>query len=453
MNIVIDGAGEVGSHLAKMLAREGADITVIDNDAKRLEALTAYTDVEPVEGDPSSVSALAEANVENADLFIATYPYVNQEVNMVAAMLAKRMGARKVVARIKDVELLSRNVQPMIEDMGIDLAFCPEKVGADEIVSQLRRGVESDTMDFANGMLQIEAFRIGEDSPILDMTLLDFTTMFSSDNNVAFRVIAVSRGSDTIIPQFDTRFRFGDVVYIIIRKDELKALTAFMGVDDIEVNKVMIMGGGMVGFLAAQALAREIDDVKLIELSLERCEALSAKLPDEVSVVNGDGRNSDFLYEEGISAYDSFVAVTGNDEVNILACVAARKFGVRRTVAEVENIEYVRLAEEMGVDCVINKKFVTANRIFRLTLSESARYARYMNGIDAEVIEYTASQNSEITTAPLRDIAFPKDALVGGVVRADDAFIAVGDTQVQAGDRVVVFTKPHTVKLLEKLFK
>ena len=126
---------------------------------------------------------------------------------------------------------------------------------------------------------------------------------------------------------------------------------------------------------------------------------------------------------------------------------------MRRTVAEVENIEYVRLAEEMGVDCVINKKFVTANRIFRLTLSESARYARYMNGIDAEVIEYTASQNSEITTAPLRDIAFPKDALVGGVVRADDAFIAVGDTQVQAGDRVVVFTKPHTVKLLEKLFK
>lgn len=452
MKVVIDGAGEVGSHLAKMLAREGADITMIDNDRKRLDAVAAYTDVEAIEGDPASVSALKEANVEEADLFIATYPYVNQEVNMVAAMLAKRMGARKVVARIKDVELLSREVQPLVEDMGIDLAFCPEKFGADEIVSQLRRGVDSDTMDFAGGKLQIEAFRVGEDSPLLDMALVDFTKLFSTDNDASFRVIAVSRGDSSFIPQFDTRFRFGDVVYIIIRRDEMKALTDFMGVDDIVANKVMIMGGGMVGFLTALELSKEIQDIKLIELNLDKCEELSSRLPDEVAVVNGDGRNSDFLHEEGINEYDAFVAVTGNDEVNILACVAARKFGVKRTVAEVENIEYVRLAEEMGVNCVINKKSVSANRIFRLTLSENARFVRYMNVIDAEVVEFTAAPDSEITKAPLRDVAFPKDALVGGIYRNSDAFIAVGDTQVQAGDRVVIFTNPLSARKLEKIF-
>ena len=452
MNVVIDGAGEVGSHLAKMLAREGANITVMDNDLKRLEGLAAYSAIETIEGDPSSVSALKEAHVDEADLFIATYPYVNQEVNMVAAMLAKRMGARKVVARVKDVELLSRGVQPIVEDMGIDLAFCPEKFGADEIVSQLRRGVDSDTLDLAGGKLQIEAYRVGEDSPLLDMTLVDFTKLFSTDNDVSFRVIAVSRGNSSFIPQHDTKFRFGDVVYITIRKDELKAMTDFMGVDDIEVNKVMIMGGGMVGFLTALNLSKEIQDVKLIELSLEKCEELCAKLPDTVAVVNGDGRNSDFLYEEGINGYDAFVAVTGNDEVNILACVAAKKFGVRRTVAEVENMEYVRLAEEMGVDCVINKKSVSANRIFRLTLSENARFVRYMNVIDAEVMEFTAAPDSPITKAPLRDVDFPRDALVGGIARGDDAFIAVGDTQVLAGDRVVIFTSPQSARKVERIF-
>lgn len=453
MNIVIDGAGEVGSHLAKMLSREGAEVAVIDNDSDRLNGLTAYADVEPIEGEPSSLSTLEEAEVGKADLFIAAFPYVNQEVNLVAALFAKRLGAKKVVARITDLELLALDADEMLRQMGIDLTFCPEKIAADEIVSILRRGVDSDTMDFARGMLQVEAFRLGEDSPILDMKLVDFTTQFSTEASSQFRVIAISRDKKTIIPKFDTKFRYGDLVYIIIRKDGLKTLTDYLGMDDVAVDKVMIMGGGLVGAITAAKLSREVSDVKLVDIDRDRCIELVENLPEEVLVVNGDARNADFLIEEGISNYDAFVALTGNDEANILACVAAKKFGVHKTVAEVENIEYVQLAEEMGVDSVINKKLVTASNIFKLTLSERAKFVRYMNGTDAEVLEYTAAPGSDITKAQLKDINFPKDAVVGGIVRGDEAFIAVGATQVQPGDRVVVFTMPRTSRQIDKLFK
>ena len=176
-------------------------------------------------------------------------------------------------------------------------------------------------------------------------------------------------------------------------------------------------------------------------------------MPDEVTVANGDARNSDFLLEEDIRSYQALVAVTGNDEANILACVVAKKFGVPRVIAQVENLEYVRLAEEMGVDAVINKKTITASRIFKFTLSDKVRFVRYMSGTDAEVLEYTAAPGSKITKAPLKDITFPRDAIIGGVIRGGDAFIAVGSTHVEAYDRVAVFALPQAMKEVDKFFK
>jgi len=208
-----------------------------------------------------------------------------------------------------------------------------------------------------------------------------------------------------------------------------------------------------VGEMVARSLSRQVDTVKIIEKNKERCLELSECLPDNVLIVNGDGRNSDFLFEEAINDYDAFVALSGSDETNVLSCVVAKKFGVQKTVAEVENIEYLHLSEEMGVDTVINKKLIVASRIFKFTLSGRARFVKYMNGTSAEVIEYTVAPGSAITKAPLKDIDFPANAIVGGVVRGSESFIATGSTQIEAYDRVAVFALPETIKATDKFFK
>ena len=221
-----------------------------------------------------------------------------------------------------------------------------------------------------------------------------------------------------------------------------------------EVNKVMILGGSEIGeMVAAQLLRQQLDAVKIIDIDKQRCRELTEKLPSGVLVSNGDARNSDFLVEEGIRDYDALVAVTGNDEANILSCVVAKKFGVSRAIAQVENLEYLRLAEDMGVDAVINKKLITAGRIFKFTLSDKVRFVRYMSGTDAEVLEYTVAPNARICKAPLKDIEFPRNAIIGGVIRGSESFIAVGDTRIEPYDRVAVFALPDTVKEVDKFFK
>lgn len=455
MKIVINGAGQIGSHLAKLLTGEGYDVTIIDNDEKRLEHARGWlNNVEVIDGDPTSIRTLKTANAGKADLFVSVFPFVNQEVNIVACMLSKRLGAKKAVARIMDTDFLGPEVRKMLHESGIAYTFCPEKIAADEIIEQLSRGNTSDSLNFANGKLQLMTFRIGEDCPMLDTDLVEVVHQFTAKEAELFRVIAISRDNETIIPKFDTVFNYGDLVYFIMKEEGVSLLRDYLGADDneIDIKSVMIMGGGEIGEMVARGLARD-HDVKVIEINRERCIELSEDLPDSVLVVNGDGRNSDFVFEESIADCDAFVASTGNDETNILACVAAKKFGVPRTVAQVENIEYARLAEEMGVDSVINKKLIAASRVFKYTLSDHARFIRYMSGTDAEVMEYIVDKDCPLTKAELKDIHFPKDAVIGGVVRGGDAFIAVGTTRIQAGDRVVVFTKPEVTKDVDKFFK
>ena len=452
MKIVIAGAGEVGSHLAKMLSNESNEITVIDTDYERLEALKTNADVLTIEGNPSAIQVLIKAGVAEADLFIAVNPSESQDVNIVSAMLAKKLGSKKATARINNEEYLSYENKYLFTEMGIDLLFYPEKIAAGEIVDLLKRTASSDSLDFARGKLHMAVFKLEEDSPLIGMNMAEFSNV-AAQSGQQFRVVAISRHNDTIIPKFDTKFKYHDLVFIISKREGMDMLMKYVGKHNIEVSRLMILGGSPIGEMLAKQLAKQLDTIKIIEMNKEKCLDLSEKLPDNVIVVNGDGRNSDMLLEESIRDYDAFVAVTNNTETNILACVAAKRLGVARTIAEVENLEYIKLAESMGVDAVINKKLITTGRIFKFTLSNKVRFIKYMSGTNAEVLEFIVAPDTKITKAPLKEMNFPKNAIIGGVIRGNESYIAVGDTHIQAYDRVAVFALPDAVKEVDKFFR
>ncbi len=453
MRIVIVGAGEVGSHLAKMLRSAANDVTVVDSDQQRLDRLSANCSVGIVNGSPTSIGTLREAGADNCDLFIAVVPMALQEINILSAMLARQIGAAKVIARINDEDYLTSENKMIFREMGIELMFYPEKIAADEIVGALRHNVATETMDFAHGKLQVSVFKVQEESTVLDMKISELSSLVGGQAGEVFRIIAISRGGLTIIPKVDTKLQYQDLVYIICKREGTGTIQSLFGLDSAVVGKVMIFGGSTIAEMVARNLSRSGIEVKILESDRARCIELAEKVGATVDISNGDGRNSDFLLEEGIREYDAFVALTSSDETNVLACVAARKFGVGRTVAEVENIEYVRLAEDMGIDTVINKKLITAGRIFKFTLSGKARFVRYMSGTSAEILEYTVAPGSRITEAPLKDLDFPADAVVGGGIRGSDSFIAVGSTRFEPYDRVIVFAASGATKAVDSFFK
>ena len=452
MKIVIAGAGAVGSHLAKMLNNETNEVTVIDERQDRLDALTALTDVVTVEGNPSAIHILNEAGVPDADLFIAVNPSESQDVNIVSAMLAKKLGSKKVTARINYEKYLTYESKYLFTEMGIDLLFYPEKIAAGEIVDLLKRTATTDSLEFARGKLQVAVFKLEEESELIGMNMAEFSAVAATDGQ-KFRVVAISRNDETIIPKFDTKFKYHDLVFIISKREGMNMLMKYIGKENIEVKNLMILGGSPIGTMVAKQLSKQMESIKLIVMNKQKCVDLSEEMPSNVMIVNGDGRNSDMLLEAAIREYDAFVAVTNNSETNILACVAAKSLGVPRTIAEVENLEYIKLAESMGVDAVINKKLITAGRIFKFTLSSKVRFIKYMSGTKAEVLEYIVSPGSAITKSTLMEMDFPKNAIVGGVIRGNESFIAVGDTQIQAYDRVAVFALPEAVKEVDKFFK
>ncbi|MBO5764188.1 MAG: Trk system potassium transporter TrkA [Bacteroidales bacterium] len=448
MNIIIAGAGEVGSHLAKMLSKEANMLTIIDNDPARLNKLSEIADVITVQGQPTSIATLMQAGVENADLFIAVSPAQQQDVNILSALLAKKLGSKKVTARVNNDEYMHHVNKLMFTELGIDLLFYPEKIASYEIADLLRQTGTSEFMEFARGMLQMVVFRLDEGAPLIDKQVSDIC---SYEGNSQYQTVAIERNSITIIPTPSTKFVQGDIVFVICTRDGVNQAMSYSGKNDIEIKNLMIVGGGSIGEMLAKKMRPLTDNIKIIESRKERCEYLAQTL-DKVLIINGDGRNSDLLLEEDVKQYDAFVAVTSSSETNILSCVAAKKMGVAKTIAEVENIEYIKLAEEMGVDAVINKKLITAGRIFRFTLSNKVRSIKCLNGSDAEILEFIVSPGSEITKGPIKDLHFPKEAIIGGIIRGTSSFMATPETNIKPYDRVVVFALPQVLAKVNKFF-
>ena len=448
MKIVIAGAGEVGSHLAKMLSNEYNDLTIIDSNESRLNKLAEFVDIVTVEGSPTSIRTLEKAGVPEADLFIAVSPAQEQDVNLISAMLAKKMGSKKVTARINNDEYLDHENKLLFTELGIDLLFYPEKIAAYEIIDLLRQTGTTEFMEFARGKLQMVVFRLEDGAPLISKSIYDLS---APDGDILFKAVAIARNGTTIIPNSEVKFQENDLVFVISTKEGVTEAMSFSGKNEIDIKRLMIVGGGRIGEVLARKLERDVEHIKIIEQRKERCEYLSEILNKSL-IINGDGRNSDLLLEEDVKNMDAFVAVTSSSETNILSCVAAKKVGVGKTIAEVENIEYIKLAEGMGVDAVINKKLITAGRIFRFTLSNKVRSIKCLNGSDAEILEFIVNPNSLITTGPVKDLNFPKEAIIGGIIRGNESFIAKGDTNIKPYDRVVVFALPTALAKVNKFF-
>ena len=444
MKIIVAGAGEVGSHLAKMLSSEFHDITVIDPDEESLRKIDSNLDLLTITGSATSFQKLKDAKVKKADLFIAVTH--SEEINITAAMIAKKIGAKKTIARVDNYEYIEPENISHFTGLGIDYLIYPERIAAREIVNLVGQGDIFESVDFSGGKLSLYVLKLDKNALVLNQPLFEIM----KNKKIDFRAVAITRDGKTIIPGGQDQFELNDLIYVVTNKAGVKDMMRYSGKKKLDVKNIMILGGSRIGKRVAKALENRFN-VKLFEIDKEK----SLKLADSLSnalVINGDGRNINLLSEEGLSKMDTFIAVTGNSETNVLSCILAKKVGVKRTIAEIENIDYIDLGKSMGIDTIINKKLITASRIFKFTMSADVETMKCLTGSDADVLEFIAKPESKITRGSLRKIDFPKDALVGGVVRGEKAFIATGDTQVKADDRVVVFALPSAVKKLDNFF-
>jgi trk system potassium uptake protein len=445
MRIVIAGAGEVGTHLAKMLASENHEIILIDPEESHLKPADSSLDLLTYEGSATSVRLLQDILRKKTDLFIAVTHY--EDTNITAAVLAKRFGALKTIARIDNLDYLEHNTVDFFKSIGVDSLIYPELIAAREVLGLLHETGTTEFMEFSGGKLAMYVQRLDDNAPILNKSLREIAVLQPTDK---YRAVAIKRNNVTIIPRGNETFLQGDTVYVISTREGIDEMMRSSGKVNFEANTVMILGGSRIGKHVALYMQRS-GQVKLIDYDIKKCEEL-AEILDNTLIINGDGRNVDLLEQEGITSTDAFVAVTGNSETNILSCLLAKKMGVKRTIAEVENMEYINLAENTGIDTIINKKISAASRIFRHTTNPNVTQVKYMTGTDAEVLEFLVPVRSRITKGTLRSLDFPKDAIVGGGTRDGEPFIATGDTIIRANDKVVVFTLPSAFDKVSKYF-
>jgi trk system potassium uptake protein len=445
MRIIIAGAGEVGTHLAKMLSNENHEIILIDPEVDRLKPIDSSLDVLTYEGSATSVKILQDSLLKKTDLFIAVTH--SEDTNITSSILAKRFGAIKTIARIDNIDYLQHSTLEFFKTLGIDSLIYPELIAAREVLGLLHETGATDFMEFSGGKLAMYVQKLDENAPILNKSLQEISLSHTTDK---YRAVAIKRAGTTIIPRGNEQFQLGDMVYVISTHEGIDEMMKTSGKKNFEAKSIMILGGSRIGKHVAMYMQKNCE-VKLIDSDTKKCESL-AEILDNTLIINGDGRNVDLLEQEGITKIDAFVAVTGNSETNILSCLLAKKMGVKKTIAEVENMEYINLAENTGIDTIINKKISAASRIFRHTTNPNVTQVKCMTGTDAEVLEFNVPDNAKITKGTLRSLDFPKDAIVGGGTRDGVPFIATGDTIINANDKVVVFTLPSAYERLSKYF-
>ncbi|MBK5193357.1 MAG: Trk system potassium transporter TrkA [Flavobacteriaceae bacterium] len=448
MKIIIAGAGEVGFHLAKLLSYESQDITLIDNNRENLIYADTHLDIRTLKGDATSIAILKDAQVKNVDLLIGVTS--SEATNITVCVLAKQLGAKRTIARISNTEFLENKKEIGFVRFGIDELISPEALAATEISQLLNQSAFSDSYEFENGELIMIGVKLSRTAIFVGKTVKEAAKIFPK---LHFVPIAIQRfGTQyTLIPRGDTQFKEGDQVYFITVNTGVEELYKLTGKVKQTIKNVMILGGSKIGKKTARDLCRNNFNVKLIESDREKAFELADELPDTL-VINSDGRNVELLEEENIHEMDAFISVTGNSETNIMSCLVAKSKGVKKTIALVENMDYFHLSHSIGIDTLINKKLLAANTIFRYIRKGEVVAMTKLNNMNAELLEFIVNPTSQVCNKKIKDLDFPRSAIIGGIVRDGEGLIALGDFIIKALDRVVVCCLPRSIKKVEKLF-
>ena len=443
MKIIIVGAGEVGTHLAKLLSEEKQDIVLMDSNEENLNIPYHYEIMTTV-GNPTSIADLRSVGVKGADMFIAVTP--EESVNMTACMLARNLGAEKTIARVSNDEYILPKNMELFSKLGVDSIICPETLATTEIVNAMKTPWSRQWWELAGGKLILIGVKVRDNAPIVNKFLSDL-----SKEEKIYHVVAIKRGNETIIPRGSDRILSGDILFFTTTPEYVNDIRIQAGKNKLEVNRVTIIGGSRIAMKVAELLPSHIQ-IKMIEKNREKSYRLAEKVESNVMIINGDGRNTDFLIRENLKNCDAFIALTENSETNILACVTAKSLGVPKTVAEIENIDYIGMAEKLDVGTIINKKLIAASHIYRFMLDADVSNVKCMTLAEAEVAELVARPNSKITRKPVKELNLPKDMTLGGKICKGKASIIDGDMVIQAGDQVVVFCLNGAMRKIEDYF-
>ncbi len=443
MKIIIAGAGEVGTHLAKMLSKENQDITLLDNDQSKLDVIDSNYNLMTWNGSTSSFECLREVGIKDADLYIAVTPFETR--NLASCAIAKRMGARKTVARIDNSEFLVPENRQIIREMGIDFVIYPEHLAANDIALSLTHNWARYWGELHNGDLLLIGVKIHSKSVLLNIKLKDMPVTTHD-----FHIVAIKRNNETIIPNGNDEILPDDIVYFITTPPFIQTVRELCGKTKKVIKKALIMGGSRI----ARRFAKMYHDkfhIKILDTDMSVCQEMATELP-ECEIVYGDGRDIEVLRENNIYQYDAFLALTESSETNILTCLTAKEFGVPKTIADVENLQFLGLAENLNIGNTINKKLLASSRIYKILLDADESNSRFFALSDAEVAEIYVRPSAKITKAQVKDLKLPFGMTLAAMVRNGEVSLVNGSTQIESGDYVVVFSLMGTIQKIEKWF-
>ena len=449
MRIVVIGAGEVGFDVARMLSEEQHDVFVVDNDATVLRRVRRKLDVMTVEGSGTAARVLEEAQIREADMVVAVTAV--DEVNLVACMMADRLGVPTTIARTRTSETERQEAVLSTQDFGIDLAIHPEEAAAAEVLRLIQRASASDVFTFCTGRLQLIGVRVDSHAAVVGQSMHELVT---NNPEVDFRVKAILRGTTTILPGGDVRIQPDDHIFVITRPRDISAVTQLLGKQDVRIRHIMIAGGTRVGASTARRIMNDCPDcrIKLIEPNAKRAEQLAAELTD-VLVLQGDTTDVELLVEEGLKDMDAFVAVSDVEEANLVTCLMAKEYGVYKTVAQLSKAAYIPMSEQLGLDAAVSTKLAVSHEVQRFFRGQHVLSVATVYGLNAEILEAYTSPNAPITQGPLHTLDLPEGMLIAAVNHENGPIeIATGDTHIQANDRVIVFVLPESAKHIEDLF-
>ncbi len=443
MRILIAGAGEVGTHLAILLGQENHDITLMDDDKERLASMRDNTELLTFNGNCTSLKDLSEAGVADTDLFIGVTP--EESKNMTACMLASNLGASKTLARIDNYEYLLPKNHEFFDKLGINSMIYPEMMAAKEITMALKTPWTRVWWELSNGSVILSGAKIRDNAPIANKYLHEL-----SKYEKKFHIVAIKRNTETIIPRGDNILLPNDVLYFTTLRKNIDEMPALLGKNSFETKNIMFMGGSRITMRTALNLPSNIN-IKIIERNKEKAEKLVEMMPSNVTVFLGDARDAELLLSEGISEMDAFIALTSNSEANILSCLMAKQYGVKKTVAEVENIDYISMAERFDIGSVINKKIISASKIYELLLKADASNIKSLAISDASVGEVIAKPNSKVTKKLIRNLNLPSGITLGALIRNGEPMLIDGNTLIEPYDQIVIFFQNKSLKTIESL--